>query len=92
MLRKIENRDRYRTADKHYYHLRDGETDYLFSDSQLETAEERALNNPEDLAGWTEPKGTFWLGMIYGTVLGTLLCWTVYELYTSLVLLDAWIG
>jgi hypothetical protein len=84
MLKKVKNEGRHGAANEHYHQLRDGGVDYLFSDSQLETAYQRALGNPEDL-DWGEFQEDFWLGMFYGTVLGSLLCGVVYGVYI-------WIG
>jgi hypothetical protein len=50
MFKKVKNSNRYRSAAKHYWFIRDGEhTPYLFSDSQMESARQRATDNPEDV-------------------------------------------
>ena len=50
MFKKVKNSNRYRSAAKHYWFIRDGEhTPYLFSDSQMESARSRATDNPEDV-------------------------------------------
>lgn len=50
MFKKVKNSKRYRSAAKHYWFIRDGEyTPYLFSDSQMESARNRAADNPEDV-------------------------------------------
>lgn len=50
MFKKVKNTNRYRSAAKHYWFIRDGEhTPYLFSDSQMEAARNRATENPEDV-------------------------------------------
>ena len=72
MLKKVKNKGRHRAANEYYYHLRDEGRDYLFSAPQLEAAYKSALGNPEDL-DWGEFQEDFWLGIFYGTVLGSLL-------------------
>lgn len=50
MFKKVKNSNRYRSAAKHYWFIRDGEhTPYLFSDSQMQAARDRAVENPEDV-------------------------------------------
>ncbi len=50
MFKKVKNTNRYRSAAKHYWFIRDGEhTPYLFSDSQMNSAANRATENPEDV-------------------------------------------
>lgn len=49
MLKKVENKDRYQTANKHYWYLYSNNKNYLFTDKDLEEAEDRAVSNSEDL-------------------------------------------
>lgn len=50
MLIKVPNKDRANAAAPFYYYLEDQNgNEYLFSESQLEVAKERAKDNPEDL-------------------------------------------
>lgn len=49
MFRKVENKGRYKTAQGYYWHIRDKEIDYLFTDSALKEAWKRARKNPEDI-------------------------------------------
>jgi len=49
LLKKVENKNRYKSAGTHYWYMNDGKSEYLFSESQMETAKLRAKKNPEDL-------------------------------------------
>jgi hypothetical protein len=48
VFEKVVNNDRYRTANPYYYRVLDGETNYLFTEKDLESAKKRALKNVED--------------------------------------------
>jgi len=49
MFKKVENKNRYKTAGNYYWYIKNGKDEYLFSESQMETAKLRARKNPEDL-------------------------------------------
>lgn len=51
MFKKVTNKNAYKSANKHYWHLRDKQTgnDYLFSDAQMISALRRAKDNQEDV-------------------------------------------
>lgn len=51
MFKKVINKKRYKTANPFYYYIRSDDTDYLFAQSQLDAAAERAQKNQEDIAG-----------------------------------------
>jgi hypothetical protein len=80
LLKKVENKNKYKSADPFYYHLRDGDVDYLFSDYQLEAAKNRALSNPEDVADYEEPPNDFWVGFGSGVVACSFLVAFIYIL------------
>jgi hypothetical protein len=48
-FKKVENKNRYKTAGNYYWYIKNGKDEYLFSESQMETAKLRAKKNPEDL-------------------------------------------
>jgi len=77
MFRKVENKGRYKTAQGYYWHIRDREIDYLFTDSALQEAEKRAGKNPEDIPEIEEP-ATFNVGFTCGLVVGFLLPIAIY--------------
>jgi hypothetical protein len=91
MLRQVENKNRYRTAQPYYYHLHEeggqGEVvDYLFTLNQLDNAEERARANPEDfVSDYEKPVASeFWAGLMGGIVIGMMgltLLWAVGRLF-----------
>ena len=72
MFRKVENKGRYKTAQGYYWHIRDKEIDYLFTDSALKEAEKRADKNPEDIPEIEEP-ASFTAGFTWGIIVGILL-------------------
>ncbi len=75
-LRRVENAEKYRTADQFYWQYRDSDgTDYLFSQNQLDVAKRRAEKNPEDLqdVSWIDTDGgTFTIAAIIGMGLGVM--------------------
>jgi hypothetical protein len=71
MFRQVENKGRYKTAQGYYWHIRDREVDYLFTDSALQEAEKRAGKNPEDIPEIEEPK-SFVVGFTCGILTGIL--------------------
>ena len=77
MFRKVENKGRYKTAQGYYWHIRDKEIDYLFTDSALQEAEKRAEKNPEDIPEIEEP-ASFVVGLTCGTIVGVLLTVAMY--------------
>ncbi len=72
MLKKIKNKNRYKTAQPYYWYLRDRGVDYLFTQSALTEAEKRALKNPEDVPGYQKPNDKFMNGFASGFVVGGL--------------------
>lgn len=76
MLRKVPNRNAYKTANKYYYHLRDKEgVYYLFSQAQVDSAAKRAEANPEDTQyEFEEQESSFAFGVLTGIVIGALSC------------------
>ena len=88
MLRQVENKNRYRTAQPYYYHLHEegDKVDYLFTINQLDNAEERARANPEDfVSDYEKPVASeFWAGLMGGRVIGMMgltLLWAVGRLF-----------
>lgn len=84
MFRKVENKGRYKTAQGYYWHIRDGDMDYLFTESALKEAQNRAVKNPEDIPEVEESlEGStfFSMGVLTGVLLSvagyfvTKLCW-----------------
>ena len=68
VFKKVENTNKYRSAVPHYWYLKVGDGNYLFSDSQMITAGARAEKNPEDI-----PKtyiDTRWLFYFFGLLTG----------------------
>jgi hypothetical protein len=85
MLRKVENKNRYRTAQPYYYHLHDSDgqgntINYLFTISQLDNAEERAEANPEDVVEDGILENRFITGLCLGLPLGSAIGCLVYFL------------
>lgn len=82
MLRKVLNKNAYKTANKHYYHLRDQEgVDYLFSQAQIDSAAKRADANPEDTQyEFEEQESPFIFGVLTGILVGALSCVVGYSL------------
>ena len=72
MIRKVENKGRYKTAQPYYWHLHNDGLDYLFTESQLKEAEKRADRNPEDIPEIEEP-ASFTTGFTCGIIVGILL-------------------
>ncbi|MHA2404015.1 MAG: hypothetical protein ACXADH_13550 [Candidatus Kariarchaeaceae archaeon] len=73
MFRKVENKGRYKTAQGYYWHIRDRDIDYLFTDSALHEAEKRARKNQEDVPDDIELEpdpDRFYYGMILGLLTG----------------------
>jgi hypothetical protein len=46
---KVENKNRYKTSNPFYYLIKTEEETYLFTESDLIVAKERAVKNPEDI-------------------------------------------
>lgn len=75
MFTKVENKNPYVTSREYYWHVQDNNIDYLFTESQLKTAMDRALNNPEDLPKLAPPEDcedTFSSGFYIGFLSGGL--------------------
>ncbi len=71
MFRKVENKGRYKTAQPFYWHIRDGQVDYLFTYSALQEAEKRAAKNPEDIPEEIAvPYNGYLTGLATGLVVG----------------------
>lgn len=49
MFVRVENKNPYITSREYYWYTKSENVDYLFTESQLKTAADRALNNPEDI-------------------------------------------
>jgi hypothetical protein len=71
---KVENKDRYKTANPHYWLAKTKTDTYLFSDADLLRAEERAESNPEDIPAekMTTPSSlrSLTIGFVTGLVAG----------------------
>lgn len=82
MLRKVPNKNAYKTANKFYYHLRDLDgVDYLFSQAQIDSAAQRAAANPEDTQHeFEEQESPFISGVLTGILIGALSCVIGYAL------------
>ena len=72
MFRQVKNKDRYKTAQNFYWHIRDKDVDYLFTHSALTEAEKRALKNPEDIPEPRDPKNKhpYFNGLLTGIICG----------------------
>ena len=70
MFRQVENKGRYKTAQGYYWHIRDKEIDYLFTDSALKEAEKRADKNPEDIPFPIDEPASFTAGFAIGLIVG----------------------
>ena len=72
MFRQVENKDRYKTAQNFYWHIRDKDVDYLFTQAALTEAEKRALKNPEDIPAPRDPEGQhpYFNGFTTGIICG----------------------
>ena len=73
MLKKINNKNRYKTPQPCYWYLRDRGVNYLFTKNALTQAEKRALKNPKDLPLYEKPNDKFMNGFASGFVVGGLL-------------------
>ena len=80
MFREVKNKGRYKTAQGYYWHIRDKEVDYLFTDSSLQEAEKRADKNPEDIPNIPEIEepASFAVGLTCGILVGILLPVAMY--------------
>lgn len=80
MFREVKNKGRYKTAQGYYWHIRDKEVDYLFTDSALQEAEKRADKNPEDIPNIPEIEepASFAVGLTCGILVGILLPVAMY--------------
>jgi hypothetical protein len=80
VFKKVENKNRYRSAVSHYWYLKIGKSDYLFSESQMITAAARAEKNPEDI-----PKTSFtlneWGFFAFGLICGIIFSGGVFLAY-----------
>lgn len=82
-LYKVENKDRYKTANPYYWLVKTPYRSYLFTDSDIEKAADRANNNLEDLPKdkFYKPKG-FITPFIFGFFFSTLLTgffWLIFS-------------
>lgn len=77
MFKQVKNKSRYKTAQDYYWYIRSRNKDYLFTDSALEEAEERANKNPEDIP---KTKQEFGKNVIFsiGILAGAILCAVSY--------------
>lgn len=46
---KVQNKKKYRTAESYYYLIKTKDETFLFTESAMETAKQRAEKNTEDL-------------------------------------------
>ena len=79
---RIKNKDKYRSANPFYYHIKteENDTDYLFTETDIKDARVRALNNEEDL---TDDKfvavklndNSFFYGLFLGFLIGPIIYW-----------------
>ena len=80
VFKKVENKNRYRSAVSHYWYLKAGNKDYLFSEAQTITAAVRAEKNPEDI-----PKNYFtineWGFFACGLICGIIFSGGVFLAY-----------
>lgn len=84
MFTKVQNEGRYKTAQAFYWHVKSDDTDYLFTDSQLKEAKNRAEKNPEDIPAYGPDPGfdsiSFMLGGLIGVICGALVAFIVLTL------------
>ncbi len=95
MFTKVENKNRKNAALKYYYHIRDLEgKDYLFSESQMKSAANRADQNPEDVSSVEqieEHESPFWVGAIFGFFGGAMSMVFGYALGQYIIHQGIWI-
>ena len=81
MFKQVKNKSRYKSAQPHYWYIRDRGVNYLFTHSALVEAEKRALKNPEDIpANSDETKDRFMNGFVSGFVVGAVIAITTFVL------------
>ena len=82
MMKRVENNDKYRSAQQFYWQYRGNEGEYyLFSQHQLDVAKRRAEKNLEDLQPMSEP-ASFALGLTVGLLFGGTLAMIATYLIT----------
>jgi hypothetical protein len=93
MFRKVENKGRYKTAQGYYWHIRDKEIDYLFTDSALQEAEKRAGKNPEDIPNNYGPvrQDSYFIGLATGLVAGLIIKHSFFACTAASYFIDQWI-
>jgi hypothetical protein len=72
MLKRVENLDKYKTAEGYYYYLRSDDKDYLFSESQLAVANKRADKNKEDIPTCVDESPSMLTVSAFGFLMGVL--------------------
>tara|TARA_R100001163_G_scaffold1295_1_gene1904 strand:+ start:11678 stop:11971 length:294 start_codon:yes stop_codon:yes gene_type:complete len=79
---RITNKDKYRSANPFYYHIRteENDSDYLFTESDMKDARLRALNNKEDLpnkqfVAVKEYDNSFLYGLVLGFLTTAFIYW-----------------
>jgi len=68
-LSQVYNKDAKLNASLLYYHLHADGSDYLFTQSQMDVAKDRAFKNQEDLVD-LRPFWEKWIDKVFGDSLG----------------------
>lgn len=79
MFVKVQNKNPYVTSREYYWYVKDNDVHYLFTESQLKTAIDRAISNPEDIPVLDPPKECedtfspgFYIGFLSGAFISVL--------------------
>lgn len=84
---KVKNRDKQTSSEEYYWYYKDEKnTHYLFSNSQLVVAKERALKNKEDIPFTTPTVNKFVVGLLIGIIAGGTACVLSYFLVQNFLI------
>lgn len=85
MFIKVENEDQYVGSNEYYWHIRDNDVDYLFTEHQLQVAANRAQDNPEDIPDIIELGGyKFLQGFVSGCFCSIITIATIQTIWNFL--------
>ena len=92
MFVKIENKNPHLRSQEFYWYAKDNNTNmhYLFTESAMETASTRAMNNPEDIPEIQSfslgiDKNKFWLGYFSGCLSSLIGVFSIYLLIKQIM-------